>query len=122
MCAPHWRRVPRDLQKKVWAHYRPGQCDDRSPSEAWHEAADLAIAAVADKEADALDRRADELALTNDEDRSRCLASEATKYRKGAKAYRDSAERWRQRREGDKVNEVPSVESTPNGQSGPGLV
>jgi len=53
MCGPHWRMVPADLQRAVWAAYRPGQCDDKSPSAAWHEAADAAIAAVAEAEAPA---------------------------------------------------------------------
>jgi hypothetical protein len=30
----------------VWRHYREGQCDDKNPSEAWHEAADKHLAAV----------------------------------------------------------------------------
>jgi hypothetical protein len=51
MCLRHWRMVPRKLQEAVWRTYRPGQCDDKDPSEAWHEAADAAIAAVAAKEA-----------------------------------------------------------------------
>lgn len=51
MCLKHWRMVPRNLQKDVWAHYRVGQCDDKSPSKAWYAAADAAIAAVAAKEA-----------------------------------------------------------------------
>ena len=50
-CLPHWRMVPRAIQQAVWRHYRPGQCDDKSPSKEWHEAADAAIAAVAKKEA-----------------------------------------------------------------------
>jgi hypothetical protein len=50
MCLRHWRMVPRDLQRRVWATYRHGQCDDKRPSQAWHEAADAAIAAVAAKE------------------------------------------------------------------------
>lgn len=51
MCLRHWRMVPRAIQRQVWATYRPGQCDDKNPSEAWHAAADAAIAAVAAKEA-----------------------------------------------------------------------
>lgn len=47
MCGRHWAMVPAKLQRAVWATYRPGQCDDKDPSEAWHEAADAAIAAVA---------------------------------------------------------------------------
>jgi hypothetical protein len=50
MCLAHWRRVPRDLQQKVWATYRPGQCDDRDVSRDWLKAADAAIAAVVEKE------------------------------------------------------------------------
>lgn len=46
MCPKHWRMVPAALQREVWRTYRPGQCDDKSPSEAWHRAADAAINAV----------------------------------------------------------------------------
>src|SRR5215472_12049366 len=47
MCLRHWRMVPRAIQRAVWATYRSGQCDDKNPSEAWHRAADAAIAYVA---------------------------------------------------------------------------
>lgn len=50
MCYKHWRMVPKDIQKEVWNTYRPGQCDDKQPSEAWHRAADKAIKAVHEKE------------------------------------------------------------------------
>ena len=50
MCLKHWRMVPKDIQKRVWAHYRDGQCDDKNPSKEWHQAADEAINAVAIKE------------------------------------------------------------------------
>lgn len=50
MCPNHWRMVPFKLQRLVWAHYRPGQCDDKRPSAEWMQAADAAIAAVALKE------------------------------------------------------------------------
>lgn len=50
MCYKHWKMVPRLLQLEVWKHYREGQCDDMSPSEAWHKAADAAIMAVYIKE------------------------------------------------------------------------
>lgn len=49
-CLRHWRMVPPIIQRRVWATYRPGQCDDMSPSNAWHDAADEAIAAVAWRE------------------------------------------------------------------------
>lgn len=50
MCKPHWAMVPHPQQAAVWKHYRPGQCDDKSPSAAWHEAADMAITLVAIQE------------------------------------------------------------------------
>lgn len=46
-CYPHWKAVPAKLQRLVWEAYRHGQCDDKRPSEAWHKAADAAIAVVA---------------------------------------------------------------------------
>jgi hypothetical protein len=52
MCFKHWTKVPSKIQRAVWATYRPGQCDDKEPSEAWHAAADAAIGYVA-----ALDRQ-----------------------------------------------------------------
>lgn len=47
MCPHHWRMVPVGLKRKVLSTYRRGQCDDKRPSLAWHEAADAAIASVA---------------------------------------------------------------------------
>jgi hypothetical protein len=47
MCKKHWAMVPKDIQRQVWATYRDGQCDDKSPSREWHRAADLAIVHVA---------------------------------------------------------------------------
>ncbi|APU88983.1 conserved hypothetical protein [Virus Rctr197k] len=47
MCKRHWAMVPRDTQRRVWATYREGQCDDKQPAASWHEAADLAIVHVA---------------------------------------------------------------------------
>lgn len=47
MCGPHWRKVPSKIQRAVWATYRPGQCDDKRPSRAWHDAASAAIGYVA---------------------------------------------------------------------------
>lgn len=52
MCLKHWRMVPREIQKRVWATYVSGQCNlDPAPSAAWHAAADAAIVAVRAKEA-----------------------------------------------------------------------
>lgn len=47
MCAAHWRRVPKHIRDAVWANYRNGQCDDKTPSLEWHVAADAAIGWVA---------------------------------------------------------------------------
>jgi hypothetical protein len=62
MCLKHWRLVPKNLQRAVWASYRPGQCDDKQPSRLWFKAADAAIAAVAAKEGRKAKRDANETA------------------------------------------------------------
>lgn len=47
MCLRHWRLVPKDIQDRVWKHYRPGQCNlDPPPTALWHKAADDAGVAV----------------------------------------------------------------------------
>lgn len=50
MCPMHWRMVPSAVQARIWRYYRPGQCDDKSPSEEWLSAARDAINAVAERE------------------------------------------------------------------------
>lgn len=50
MCAPHWRRVPKDLQARVWATYREGQEIRKDPSRVYLAAAEAAIASVAVQE------------------------------------------------------------------------
>lgn len=50
MCKRHWRMVPKDIQDRVYATYRPGQCDDMRPSREWFKAARDAIGAVIDAE------------------------------------------------------------------------
>jgi uracil-DNA glycosylase family 4 len=47
MCKMHWIKVPPSIQRAVWKHYRPGQCDDKEVSVAWLEAADAAIGYIA---------------------------------------------------------------------------
>ena len=47
MCLAHWRTVPRTIQRRVWAAYRPGQCDDMKPSPEYCIAARAAVVAVA---------------------------------------------------------------------------
>ncbi len=63
MCPKHWRMVPIALQREVWKHYRPGQCDDMRPSREWHVAADAAIAAVFIQERENAARRTGQAAL-----------------------------------------------------------
>lgn len=46
MCPAHWRMVPRELQRGVWAHYRPGQERDKAPSLEYVRAARAAVEAV----------------------------------------------------------------------------
>jgi hypothetical protein len=50
MCAPHWRAVPRSIQRAVYKAYRHGQCDDKKPSEAWLRASTAAIGMIALRE------------------------------------------------------------------------
>lgn len=40
-CKPHWFRLPAHLRRQIWATYRPGQEDDRSPSREYVVAARL---------------------------------------------------------------------------------
>lgn len=60
MCNLHWWMVPRPLRQQITLSYRPGQCDDKKPSKEWVEAAQAAIAAVKEKEAERERRRAGE--------------------------------------------------------------
>lgn len=50
MCFRHWKMVPTLIQKKIWATYRRGQCDDKQISIDYGKAAKAAIRAVAQKE------------------------------------------------------------------------
>jgi hypothetical protein len=50
MCWKHWSKVPVELQRAVYRHYRRGQCNDMNPSREWVDAALAAIRAVAEKE------------------------------------------------------------------------
>lgn len=56
MCKRHWFMVPSRIRSAVWNTYRPGQCDDKSPSRDWHQAASAAIGAVARREGKPLTR------------------------------------------------------------------
>jgi hypothetical protein len=50
MCLPHWRMVPRDLQRAVWATYVPGQEVRKDPTPEYIQAHLAAVEAVARKE------------------------------------------------------------------------
>ena len=66
MCAKHWATVPRELQRRVWATYRPGQEVTKDPSAEYLEAMGQAIRAVAIAEGlttDQLTEWADEVRL-----------------------------------------------------------
>lgn len=50
MCKRHWFQLPKSLRDRVWATYRPGQCDDWQISHEYAEAAKAAVIFVAEKE------------------------------------------------------------------------
>ena len=50
MCAKHWRMVPRQLQRRLWAEYRPGQERDMQPTPAYLRAVGACVRAVAEVE------------------------------------------------------------------------
>lgn len=50
MCLRHWRMVPKVMQSRVWAYYRPGQEIDKQPSALYMDAQREAVEAVAKKE------------------------------------------------------------------------
>lgn len=50
MCRPHWAKVPKPLQRQVWANYQPGQEITKTPTRDYLGAARNAINAVALKE------------------------------------------------------------------------
>lgn len=50
MCRAHWFSLPRALRSRIWATYRPGQCDDWNISHAYAEAAKACVRYIAEKE------------------------------------------------------------------------
>lgn len=50
MCKKHWYMVPVELRQQVWAAYRPGQENNKTPSHSYLVIALNAIEAVALKE------------------------------------------------------------------------
>ncbi len=39
-CRKHWFTLPKTLRDLIWMHYRPGQEEDKNPSEEYLRAAD----------------------------------------------------------------------------------
>jgi hypothetical protein len=50
MCLKHWRMVPKLVQDLIWAHYRPGQENDKRPSADYICTAFVSVSCVALKE------------------------------------------------------------------------
>jgi hypothetical protein len=50
MCKPHWFALPWKLRKRIWAAYRPGQCDDWNPSRMYCMTAKEAVVFIAEQE------------------------------------------------------------------------
>lgn len=50
VCRRHWFSLPKAMRDRIWATYRPGQCDDWQPSAAYCDAATEAVKFLAAKE------------------------------------------------------------------------
>ena len=50
ICRRHWYSLPREMRARIWAAYRPGQCDDRQISREYADAARDALRYIAAKE------------------------------------------------------------------------
>lgn len=50
MCAHHWWMVPKEIRKRIWVHYRPGQEIDKKPTKEYLGVMIEAIQAVEVKE------------------------------------------------------------------------
>jgi len=50
MCLGHWKALPREHQRQIWAHYRPGQENDKMPTLTYRIVAEQAKIALAEKQ------------------------------------------------------------------------
>lgn len=50
MCKRHWFMLPKPLRNRIWATYRPGQCDDWKISAAYADVAREAVCYIALRE------------------------------------------------------------------------
>lgn len=57
MCKFHWFLLPKILRNKIWASYRPGQCDDWNISKEYADAAKECLIFIANKEGKVADVR-----------------------------------------------------------------
>jgi len=49
-CRRHWFMLPKRMRDRIWAAYRPGQCDDMNPSTTYLKAAKAAVIYLAERE------------------------------------------------------------------------
>lgn len=50
-CRKHWYALPKSLRDRIWATYRPGQCDDWKISSEYADAAREAVRFLAARDA-----------------------------------------------------------------------
>ena len=50
MCKRHWFSLPKSIRDRIWATYRPGQCDDWNITSEYAEAAKAGVRHVAEAE------------------------------------------------------------------------
>jgi hypothetical protein len=50
MCRRHWFALPKPMRDRIWATYRPGQCDDWHITHEYADAAREAVRFLAAKE------------------------------------------------------------------------
>lgn len=50
MCKKHWFSLPKSMRDRIWATYRPGQCDDWNITHEYADAARAAVCFIAEKE------------------------------------------------------------------------
>jgi len=49
-CRKHWFSLPKAMRDRIWATYRPGQCDDWEIRHEYAEAARAAVRYLAEKD------------------------------------------------------------------------
>jgi len=67
MCRDHWVSLPKVMKDEIWRTYRPGQCDDKSPSSDYCRAAKIAVTYIAKEEGFRPDTRLYDMYLNTEE-------------------------------------------------------